>query len=47
VLGFPAQFDSLITVTHNFLQGYQLNILDPFATQWRFDQPLFELHPET
>jgi hypothetical protein len=47
MLGLPAQFDSLLTVTHKFLQRYQLPLVASFPAHRRLNQPRFKLHSET
>ena len=47
MLGLPAQFNSLLPVTHKFLQGHQLPLVASLATHRGLDQSGFELHSET
>jgi hypothetical protein len=47
MLGFPTQFDSLLTMTHKFLQRYQLPLVAALAAHRRLNQARFKLHSET
>jgi hypothetical protein len=47
VLGFAAQLNRLLCVTHRLLQRYQFSFITPFGAHRRLHQTGFKLHPET